>query len=127
MKPLDGGIARQVYRAMKAAKMTTPATLIKVTPGTRNPSNLSGGTQPTEQSYAAAGFIDDFAVQAVDGTIIFAGDRRITLFGASIAGGQSPAVNDKITIKGSTYRIRRVESDPANAAYTCQTHGPALS
>lgn len=124
-KPLTGGIAKQVYKAMKAAKMTLPATLIKVTPGTRTPGAASAGTNPTSTSYAGAGILDDFSAAEIDGTIIISGDRLVTLFGASIASGKVPLPDDKVTIGGATYRIISVQNDPANATYTCHARGAA--
>ena len=117
--PLKGGIAKQVYKAMKKAKMTLPATLIKVTPGTRTPTNLSGGTNPTETSYTARGFID-YEDDDIDGTIVQRGDRIVSLFGASMTSGIFPANGDKVTMDGATYRIIHVRRDPAAALYECQ-------
>ena len=119
-KLLEGGIAKQVYKAMKAAKMTLPATLIKVTPGTRTPGAISAGTNPTETSYACRGFVADYTAIEMQNTLIQRGDRKVVLLGASIASAQTPATDDKVTIDGATYRIITVNSDPAKATYTCQ-------
>lgn len=98
------------------------ATLIKVTAGTRTAGALSGGRNPTEASFAAKGYVDSYADREIDGTFVQRGDRKIGLLGASIAGGQVPKPNDKITIGGATYRICAdgVTTDPATALYLCQ-------
>ncbi len=126
MKPLDGGIARQVYKAAKKAKLVKSATLIRVTQGTRTPGAISAGTNPTATSYPCGGFVDDFKAYQINNTLVFVGDRLVSIFGASLAAGVTPVPDDKVTIAGSTYRIRLVTSDPANGMYVCQTHGPAL-
>ncbi len=118
-KPLEGGIAKLVLRGLKAAKLTKPATLIKVTAGTRTDS--SAGTKPTEASFAALGFVDSTSRVQVGGTLVETNDRVVALIGASIAGSQVPTTKDKVTIEGSTVRIVGVERDPAAAMYTLLT------
>jgi hypothetical protein len=119
-------LARQVQRAMVKSGVAQVATLIKVTPGTRTPGSLSAGTNPGTANYAAKGWLDDFDNREIDGTIVVQGDRKIMLLGTSIASSKIPAPDDEVSIGGSKYRIRRVESDPANAVFICQTLGPAL-
>jgi hypothetical protein len=126
-QPLTGGIAKAVYQGAKAAKLGLPATLIKVTAGTRTPNNVSGGTNPTTTSYACYGFVSDFAVTQIDGTLIAVNDRKIDLYGYSIASGTvAPTTGDEVTIAGGTYRIKHVDTDPAQAMWVCITHGAAI-
>lgn len=124
-KPLAGGIAKAVYKGLKAAGMTAPLTLVKEASGTRTPGNIAGGTNPIAVSYAAQGFVDDYAISEIDGTLVATGDRRGYVFGASIAGGVTPSPNDKLSSAGVTYRIISVGSDPANATFICQLRGAA--
>lgn len=116
-------IAEDVWRGAEEAGIALPATLVKVTPGTRTSGNQSGGTNPTEATFAAAGFVQDFSAYELAQGLVEVGDRKICLYGASIASGVAPSTNDKVTIGGSTYRIRTVKTDPANAVYVVQTHG----
>lgn len=118
-KLLEGGIAKLVAKSLKAAKMTMPATLIKVTAGTRAPDAVSGGTNPTEASFAAKGFVADRTYRLVDGVSVQANDRVYALLGATIASGQRPVANDRLTIDGETYRLEAVQTDPARAVYIC--------
>jgi len=118
-KPLEGGIAKQVAKGLKKAKLLKPAILIKVAPGVRGVT-ISAGTNATETPYSAKGFVADYTAFQVDGTLILAGDRKVALVGALIASKQVPAPNDKVTIEGATYRIIRVTRDPAAAIYACQ-------
>lgn len=100
------------------------ATLIKVTPGTRTTGSLGSGTNPTEVSYTCRGFIDTQAQRNVDGTLAADGTKRIVLIGDTISGGTvAPALGDKITIEGATYRIPedgKIDRDPAAATYSCK-------
>lgn len=98
------------------------ATLIKVTPGTRTPGQLTGGTQPTTVTHACRGFLDVLTRNRVDDTLTEEGDVLIALLGDTIDGGAVvPAPGDRVTILGTTYNIVIVNVDPAQAVYSCQS------
>lgn len=98
------------------------ATLIKVTPGTRTVDAMSAGTNPTTVSHACKGLVATFATQRIDGTIIRAEDRTVSLYAVSLPGGVVPKLGDKITIEGATFRIvGDVSRNPAGGVYKC--HG----
>lgn len=98
-----------------------PATLIKVVQGNRTASALAAGTNPTETPFTAEGFVDLYKDHQIDDTTIKRSDRKISLVGDLIQGGQVPVPGDKITIEGATYKIQRdgVARDPAGALYEC--------
>lgn len=99
-----------------------PATLIVVTPGTRSSANLSGGTQPTEESFSGKGFIEDYSDRHIKEGLVEKNDRKITLIAKTFTGNPIPKLGHKITIEGSTYKIvGPVKRDPAAATYTCQS------
>lgn len=95
------------------------ATLIKVTPGTRTPGNLTGGTNPTTTNHACKGFLDKLRKSHIENTLVEEGDQMIALVGDSIAGGAVPTPGDRITIRSNTYNIIVVDVDPADALYEC--------
>lgn len=102
-----------------------PATLIKVTPGTRTPGQLTGGTNPTTTSYACRGFIDSQALRSQPNAGLAIDGRKVAvLIGDSIANGTvAPEPLDKIVLEGVTYIIPeggKVDRDPAAATYTCE-------
>lgn len=103
------------------------ATLVKVAGGTRTAGNQSGGTNPTETSHAAKGWVKGYEARQIDGTLVRSDDRMIALLGGTIDGDAVPEVGDKVTIEGDTYRIvggregRGVTRDPDGAKYVC--HG----
>lgn len=96
------------------------ATLTKVTPGTRSPGQLTGGTNPATADYACKGFVDPISRDRVDGTLVKDGDANVQIVGDSVASGQVPEVGDTVTILSRTYEIVAIEVDPALALYTCQ-------
>ena len=118
---LDGKIAKQVAKAIKAAKLDKPATLIKVTNGAHTSGALSAGMNPTEASYSCRGWVESYSSYAIANSLASAQDRKVSLLGASLPSGIVPADTDKITIEGVTYRILQITGrDPAGAVYECQ-------
>jgi len=100
----------------------TDATLIKVAPGSRTPGSLAGGTNPTTTNYACKGFVSSFESGRIDGTIVKAQDRLISIFAVSLPPGIQPQPNDKITIEGLTYRVvADVSRDPASTMFTAHS------
>jgi len=122
---LDGDLATLVADALVGADLTKPATLIKVTAGTRTPGALSAGTNPTTQSFTAQGIEQNLLGLQMSGTLIAGVTAAIRLFGATIAGGQVPVPGDRIAIGGKTYTIvdKGVSRDSAAASYLCQCSG----
>lgn len=122
---LDGDLANIVADALDSAELMKPATLIKVTAGTRTAGAISGGTNPTRASYAAKGIEQNILSLQLAGTLVKGANAAIRLFGATIAGGQVPAPNDLIVIGGKTYTIveQGVSRDAASVGYLCQCKG----
>ena len=112
-------IAGIVHGAMSPGLL--PATLIVVAPGTRSPSDSTGGTAPTTTNRSCRGVISDYSDFEKGADPSLARRRKILLIAKSIAGGAVPKPNDKITIEGVTYRIVAdgVKRDPAAATYEC--------
>lgn len=100
-----------------------PATLIKVTPGTRTPGSLTGGANATTASYSARGILVEYDDKEIDGTLVVKGDKQVLLLGATIASSKIPVPGDSVTIEGYTYNIIKVSRDPAAATYSCQVRG----
>lgn len=97
-----------------------PATLTRIVPGTRDPSDITGGTQPTTSTFTARGFIEDFTDRELEDSLVEIGDRKITLIANSIQNLAVPEVGDQITIENDTWNIMNVKRDPAGATYICQ-------
>lgn len=98
-------------------------TLIKVTDGIRRPDSVTGGTHPTELSYAAQGLRVSRSEFTIANSLITDTDIAILLFAASIEAGAVPLPNDRIVFDGVTYTIAgetgAVKHDPASATFTC--------
>jgi len=118
-KLLSGFIAKQI--AKNLGPQVKAATLIKVANTARTSGQASAGLNPTETSYAARGWVEGYDEKFVDNTTVKMGDRKVSLLGSTIAGGQVPAQGDKVTIEGTTYRVIAVPGrDPDAAVYELQ-------
>lgn len=103
--------------AQALGPIVLPATLVKVTPGTRG-ADPTTGTNPTTTSHAARGFVESFEQRQIDGTIITVRDRKVTLLADTIAGAVTPNASDRVTIEGSTYIVASIlERDPAGVTF----------
>lgn len=118
-KLLSGYIAKQLGKHL--GKQVKPATLIKVTNTARTPGNASGGLNPTEASYSARGWVEEYVGDQVESTTARREARAVALLGATIAGGQVPVKDDKVTIESVTYRITKIrERDPDAAVWVVE-------
>src|SRR5688572_18229989 len=98
--------------------------LIKVTAGTRG-ATVTAGTAPTETSYPCTAWVSTYDEQEMRGTSIRQGDAKIGILGGTLPDGVVPSPNDKVIVKGVTYRLigepgsPGVKSDADGAKYTC--------
>lgn len=113
-------IRKEVGKGLQKAGLLKPATLIVVTAGARDPSNLTAGPTLTETSVSCKGLVTTWKKSFLGATTIVAGDRVVLLTGKHL-GATVPAIGNKITIEGVTSRIVDIERDPASAAFSCLT------
>lgn len=112
-------IAALLRDGINSAGGVLTGTLTVVTPGSRTPGDVAAGTNPTTTVHAFEGFVDDRAEVRVNGTLVRAGGRIVSILGASLPTGVAPASSDRVTIEGVTYTVLGVSSDPAAAVYEC--------
>lgn len=120
-------IAGLVADGLGQADMLKPATLIRVTPGTRTPGAVTSGTNPTTTSYPVQAVPGELTRLRIQGSLIEGVDRVIKIVGASLPAGVTPTPTDRITMDGATVTIvgdsggnRAVTADAARAMWTCQ-------
>jgi hypothetical protein len=78
-----------------------------------------------ERPLKARGFIGDFSERLVDGNLIVAGDRKVTLLAGTVEDGEEPQGGYGLLIEGTRYVIHRVVArDPAGATFTLQVRRP---
>ena len=94
------------------------ATLTVVTHTTYG--DLTAAPSKTTVDHACKGFIDDNLGENLDETLAERGDKVVVLIGDTIdAGDTAPRTQDLIVIESTTYRIHRIDRDPAAATYAC--------
>lgn len=115
-------LAREFGKNGKPLKVQ-PATLTKSTPGTRTPGAISAGTNPTTQTFRVGqAMVAEYSQYYIAQSLVKQGDRKVTLFGASIQGGAVPEPGDRITIGGETLTIYAdgVTGDGVKATWSCR-------
>ncbi len=111
-------IAREL-KALKRAGLTTPATLVKISFGERDPQNLSAGRVASETRYACHVVEPSSTVTVVSGEPVRGTDLVALLPGKLIASGAVPTKNDKLSLDGEDYRLVAVATTAQGALYTC--------
>ncbi len=113
---------RRFAAAMRAAKATRQATLVVVTQGARNASDLTAGRATTETSVRCRGLVVSWKGSRFLGTEVQAGDRVVHLIATTLRGA-TPKIGDKITIESVTSRIINLDRDGAAAVWMCLVRG----
>lgn len=115
-------LAREFGKNGKPLKVQ-PATLTKSTPGTRTPGAISAGTNPVVTNFhVGVAMVGEYSAYMIANGLVTQGDRKVTLFGASIQGGAVPEPGDRITIGGETLTIYAdgVTGDGVKATWSCR-------
>lgn len=104
-----------------ASPMYDDATLVVRKRGTATASNITAGTNPTEENKSCKAIVEDYDERQADGSIT-RGVRAVVILAASIQDGAVPKPNDKVTVGGVTYRIADggVQSDAMEGIYVCR-------
>lgn len=112
-------IAKLVATSIAGAGGVLDATLIITANGTRNPSDLTAGTNVTETSYPCKGFVDEYGTKNAKGDLVHQVEWKVSLLGATLPEGIVPVPSARVTIDGGDLTIiGPVSADPAEALYT---------
>lgn len=115
--PLSGALATAIYKGMKG--LFLDATLTKDTASSNSPDIDSfDPPAPTLTDYACKAIVETYAERyRVDGTVK-ANERKVLILANSLS--VTPAVNDRVAIRGVTFTIGEVATDPALAVWECK-------
>lgn len=109
--------AKELTAQVSASGGFPTGTLTKITPGTRTPGDITGGTNPTTTTHTFNGFLESKEVrrpEQVGASVV----PVISILGASVSPVAVPDVNDEVLIEGATYiLVRLTERDGAAALY----------
>ena len=113
MSLLDGDLAADIAEAMD--DVAQGCIITRMLPGDGPPHNPG---DPVPDPHACKGYVDDYDLDQIDGTLIQENDRKVVILAASIDIVPKPQMT--VTIRGATYTVLRVSADPALATYTLQ-------
>lgn len=95
----------------------------------RDPDDPTAAPRPGPGTqHECRGFIEDFSTASIDGTLIKAGDRKVTLLGGTLKNVEPEAGidRDRVKVEGKTWAVHRIVSrDPAGATWVLQVRDPA--
>jgi hypothetical protein len=117
MSILESELAETIGAALVESGLPLGLTLIRETV-------VSDPAEPwnppvTESSFhPCLGFADAFEQSVIDGYLVLSTDVKIVIVATSLA--VEPVPGDRITIRGKTYHVIQVSTDPAQACWTCQ-------
>jgi hypothetical protein len=114
---LEGELAADIAEALLAAGLAIDLTI------TRNEVVAPGGapweppiTAPVD--HACKGWPDQWTEAELAGTRVLSSDVKVCLIATSIS--ITPVIGDRVTVRGQTGEVVRVDADPALAVYTLQ-------
>ena len=114
--PLAGSLARQAAAALKSLML--PAVLTRITPGEYDPD--TGMTTDTETAYSCRGFLETYSTYTESARQLAPTVRKVVVLAQTLA--VTPALNDRVTIQGETFTVKRIDSDPARATWEMEGH-----
>ena len=118
--PLEGGLAKTIGKAMGA--LFYGCTVVRETPGSIEPPFAPWNPAPPSTTlHGCKGMVDTYSLYERQNTLIQSGDVKILILAASLP--IAPTPEDKVTIRGVTYSILDVSTDPARAVWTLQGRG----
>ncbi len=118
---LDGQLARTIYQGFRNKLLT--GQLRKAVP------SISGGLLPNGDPIATAivlytcqGFVEGYSAIYKARAGIPETDSKVNVFAASLPAGVRPEKDDKVKFLGTWWQLRKAETDPATALWTCQAY-----
>lgn len=114
--PLAGSLAKQAAAALKSLML--PAVLTRITPGEYDPD--SGTSADTEIAYPCRGMLETYSTYTQVARGLNATVRKVIILAATLP--VTPQLDDKVTIQGETFTVKRIDSDPAKATWELEGH-----
>lgn len=111
---LTGGIANIVGNALNG--LFLPATLIRYTPVVS--ADAADPDPPTESTYTCKAIVENYSQRFRIEGLVQENERKVIILATSIS--VTPKPGDRITIRGITFTIEDVATDPALATWECR-------
>lgn len=111
---LTGGIASIVGSALNDLFLS--ATLIRDVPGTIT--DVADPPEPTQTTFTCKAIVENYSQRYRVEGLIQENERKVIILATSLA--VTPKPGDRITIRGITFLIGEVVTDPALATWECR-------
>lgn len=112
---LDGELAQIVGEAFDEAGIFWDASLSRETAGAGPEWNPGS---PTSVNYSCKAITDTYSERLRAEGLIKADEVKVLILATSLSVEPKPA--DKVTIRGETYTVLEVSTDPAKAVWVCK-------
>lgn len=117
VSPLQGPLAKTIGRALSRT-LFYDATLIRETPGDPDPEKPWEPAEPVTTQYQCRAVVDNYSDFAIANSLVDAQDRKVLILASTLP--VTPTDQDMITIRGETYQVIEVKTDPAQAVWECR-------
>ena len=114
--PLAGGLAKQAAAALKP--LLLPATYTYIEPGAYDPD--TGTSTETLTDYPCRGFLETYSTYTQAARFLAPTVRKVIVLAQTLA--VTPSLNDRVTVQGETFTVKRIDSDPARATWELEGH-----
>lgn len=112
--PLEGSLARTIGSAFKTlfldAELVRDVPVISPDPADPLP--------PTAARYGCKAIVEGYSDYYKTNGLVDAKDRKVLILATSL--GVRPEPGDRVTIRGITFSLQDVSTDPAEAVWTCR-------
>jgi len=112
--PLAGSLAKTIGNAM--ASRFLDAVLTRDVPNVG--ADPADPVPPTPTQYPCKAIVEAYSQYLRANGLVGANDRKVLILANSL--GLRPKAGDRVTIKGITFRVIEVGTDPAEAVWECK-------
>jgi hypothetical protein len=110
---LEGPLAAKIGKAF--ASIFYPCTLTRSTPAAPDPAAPWAPGEPETTAYPCLGMVEAYSDYAIANSIVDAQDRKVMILASSLT--IVPTDLDTVTIRGASYRVLQVKTDPGRAVW----------
>src|SRR5262245_21221785 len=116
--PLEGSLATTICKAMKS--LSIDATLLRdgATTATNSPDLAFDPAEPTTSEHSCLAVVETYGAMLRASGVIKSNERKVLILANSL--DVTPVPNDRITVRGITFTILEVMTDPALAVWECK-------
>lgn len=111
--PLEGALAAQIYAGMR--NLFLDATYTVDVPNTG--SDPADPPAPTPTDYPCKSMVEKYSDYYTKNGLVQDGDRKVLILANSLS--VQPVANARLTIRGITFTLTKIETDPAQAVWEC--------